>query len=891
LTSIQKSGKPAGPSTGYALSLAALVAGVLLRWLLDPVMGDTLPLVTLFGAVAAAVWFSEYRAAIVVALAGYVACNYLFIEPRGVLGLAELDNQVGLAAYVFTCALIIGFGERLRRARASAAQRGELLRVTLRSIGDAVITTDVEGRITYLNQVAEAATGWSLADASNRPLETVFRIINETTRQPVDNPASRALAAGVVVGLANHALLIRKDGAEIPIDDSAAPIRDERGVVSGCVLTFRDVTTHRRATRDKEGQLLAARMLASIVESSEVGIIRKSLQGMIQSWNAAAERLFGYSAAEAVGRHISLVIPPERLAEEDEIIKSLEAGRRMEHFETERLRADGTRIWVSLTVSPVKDDEGNVIGASKMVRDITDRKVAEAERQKFAALVESSTDFIGICDLNAVPIFVNRAGLELVGLDSVEAARSMTVWEFFFPEDRERIRRELFPAVLEKGHAEIEVRFRNFKTGAARWMVYKILTLTDGEGRPVAIGSVSQDITDRRRLEDTLRGLAADLSDADRRKDEFLATLAHELRSPLAPLSNVLEVWKRSDDPAMLDGARATMERQLGQMVRLVDDLLDLNRITHNRLELRRGRVEISDVIQQAVEVCRLLADSLGHELRVQVPSEPTWLEADSARLAQVLGNLLNNACKYTDPGGKISVTAQRQDGEVAIVVKDSGVGISPEKLDTIFDMFMQVDQSSDRAQGGLGIGLTLVKRLVEMHGGTVEAKSEGRGRGSEFIVRLPTLPALHAAALPAAAVSAGAPAPRGRRILIVDDNTDSAISLAMLLQLEGNETFTAHDGLEAIAAAEKHCPDVLLLDIGLPKLNGHDVCRHVREQAWGKDIVLIALTGWGQDEDRRKSREAGFDGHLVKPVDHDALSELLRSVTASRAGADSNRS
>ena len=727
-----------GTALRYALAFTVLVAAVISRLLLDPVLGDTLPLVTLFGAVAYAVWVSGFPAAIVAAIFGYVACAYLFIEPRGQLGLDNLSNVVGLGAYLFTCVLIIGLGRAMRVAQARAAAGRETLRVTLRSIGDAVVTTDVEGRVTYINEVAESLTGWAHQEARGQPLDTVFRIVNERTRARVDNPAVRALREGVVVGLANHTVLIRKDGVECPIDDSAAPIRDERGRVSGCVLIFRDVTVQRRAEREKASQLRDARLLASIVESSDVAIVSKSLGGEIQTWNAAAERLFGYSAAEAIGRHISLVIPPERIAEEEQIIASLKEGQRIEHFQTERLRADGRRVWVSLMISPVKDEQGNVVGASKMARDITDRKEAEADRQRFVTLVESSTDFIGICDLHGTPIFINRAGLAMVGLDDIEEARGRNVTDFFFPEDRPRIMQELLPAVLENGHGEVQIRFRNFKTGAARWMDYKVLTLTDGAGRPNAFATVSQDVTERKRLEDTLRGLAADLSEADRRKDEFLATLAHELRNPLAPLSNVLEVWKRTNDPQVLRRTRDTMERQLGQLVRLVDDLLDLNRITHNRLELRPSRVELNAVIQQAVEACRPVADSLGHELRVSLPSEPHYLTADPARLAQVFGNLLSNACKYTERGGKISLTAERQGSEVVVAVKDTGIGIPPDKLASIFDMFMQVDTSLEKAQGGLGIGLTLVKRLVHMHGGTVEAKSEGRG--SEFIVRLPVL-------------------------------------------------------------------------------------------------------------------------------------------------------
>ena len=867
-----------GSWLAFALGFVALALAVIVRWLLDPVLGNTLPLVTVFGAVAAAAWLGGYRLAVPIALLGYLICHYLFIEPRGHVDLSGAATTVGLVAYLFTCALIILFGEVARISHSRATERREVFRVTLRSIGDAVITTDIQGRINYLNGVAESLTGWSQKDALGKPLERVFHIVNENTRQPVESPATRALREGVVVGLANHTILMRKDGSECPIDDSAAPIRDEQGHVSGCVLIFRDVSAQRLAEREKANQLLTARLLASIVESSNDAIVGKSLDGVIQSWNAAAERLFGYTAEQAVGRHISLVIPPERLAEENQIIANLRAGKRVEAFETERVRSDGQLIIVSLTISPIKDADGNVVGASKIVRDISDQKRVESERQKFVTLIENSPDFIGMCDLDGVPFFINRAGLEMVGLDSIEEARRTPVVEFFFPEDQQLLMEKFFPDVLEHGRGEIEIRFRHFKTGQARWMAYKVLMLTDEANRPVAYATVSQDVTERKRLADDLRRLAIDLSENDRRKNEFLATLAHELRNPLAPMSNMLEVVKRADgDGTVVKRALETIERQLGQMIRLVDDLLDLNRITHDRLHLRRSEVELSSVVQQAVEVARPLLDASSHELIIDLPKEPVYLNADGARLAQVFGNLLNNSSKYTRANGTIWLTAERMDGDVVVKVKDNGAGIPPDKLNSIFDMFMQVDRTAERSQGGLGIGLTLVKRLAEMHGGSIEARSDGEGKGSEFIVRLPVL---EQTKLDTPSSDLGADSTLQRRVLLVDDNLDSADSLAMLLEITGNKTYMAHDGIEAVEAVEKYRPEVILLDIGLPKLDGHEVCRRVRSQPWGHNIIIIALTGWGQDDDRRKSEEAGFNGHLVKPVDYDLLLELLGKLT-----------
>ena len=808
--------------------------------------------------------------------------TYLFIAPRGQLMPEGFGQMVGLVAYLFTCTLIIGFGEAARLARNRSSKQGELLRVTLRSIGDAVITTDVGGRVTDFNAVAEAVTGWTRREAIGQPLDAVFRIINEHTRQPVANPATRALREGTVVGLANLTLLIRRDGSECPIDDSAAPIRDAAGVVSGSVLIFRDVTAQRAVENERAHQLHTARLLAAIVESSDDAIISKSLDGTIRSWNGSAERLFGYSAEEAIGRHISLVIPEERLAEEDQIIAKLKEGQRIDHFETERQGKDRQRIPVSLSISPLKDGKGGIIGASKIVRDVTRQRQAESDREKFVTLIESSTDFIGMCDMNGIPFFVNRAGLALVGLDSIEEARRTPVQEFFFPEDQPRIIGEFFPKVVEDGHGEIEVRFRHFKTGEARWMAYKVQTLTDAVGMPIGLATVSQDVSERKRLADDLLRLAASLSEADRRKDEFLAMLAHELRNPLAPISNAVYVLRLGiNDETAIHAAHETLDRQVRQMSRLVDDLLDVSRITRGKIELRKERIALAPVIDHAIETARAVYKNVDRELIVEYPQESIYLDADPARLAQVVGNLVNNACKFTEKGGRIRVTAERDGTNVVIVVRDDGIGLAANQQSRIFDLFTQVDTSLERSRDGLGIGLTLVKTLVEMHGGGVEVRSDGLGHGSEFVVRLPT------AAAPATVASPSAPrepaAAISHRVLIVDDNQDGAESLAILLQLAGHEVRTANDGFEALDAVAEWRPDAVLLDIGLPKLNGYEVCRRIRQQPWGKDLLLLATTGWGQEEDHHRSREAGFDGHIVKPIDYDALASRLASLPSRR--------
>ena len=374
---------------------------------------------------------------------------------------------------------------------------------------------------------------------------------------------------------------------------------------------------------------------------------------------------------------------------------------------------------------------------------------------------------------------------------------------------------------------------------------------------------------------DRLR-LLKELKDSDRRKDEFLATLAHELRNPLAPLRNAAQLLRLGGhDPAVVKQARATMERQLATMVRLIDDLLDVSRITYGCIGLKKQRIDLANVLASAIESSRPLIEAAGHDFRISLPREPIILEADMTRLAQVFMNLLNNAAKYTEPGGRIELKAERHSAEAWVGVKDSGIGIAREALPRVFDMFMQADHSLERAGGGLGIGLTLVKRLVEMHGGTVEAASAGPLKGSEFIVRLP----IAAAANAEPDSGQGTDARKGtspRRVLVVDDNVDAVESLAMLLQMMGNEVRSAQDGLEAVNIAASFRPEVVLMDIGMPKMNGYDAARHIRGEPWGKDILLVALTGWGQTEEQRRSKEAGFDLHLVKPVQPAALQELL---------------
>lgn len=429
---------------------------------------------------------------------------------------------------------------------------------------------------------------------------------------------------------------------------------------------------------------------------------------------------------------------------------------------------------------------------------------------------------------------------------------------------------------LGKGWMTPESLTRAVENATERWAMAREM-----QDQGAALSQTNQQLqmalSERLRTEDELRRLAAELSEADRRKDVFLATLAHELRGPLSPIRNGLQLMKLTrNNGEELEQVRAMIERQLLQLVRLVDDLLDVSRITQEKMELRKERVDLRAVIDAAVETSRPALEQAGHELSVVLPDEPVFVDGDPARLAQVVSNLLNNSAKYTHRGGHVRLMAGIDDGLALVSVKDDGIGIPAGMIGRVFEMFTQVDRKLEKTTGGLGIGLSLVKGLMQMHGGTIEAHSDGEGMGSEFVVRLPTMMDAVHKPKPASRQTSEVVPSALRRILVVDDNADAAESLGQLLEVLGNEVRVANDGEAGVAAAAQFRPEVVLMDIGMPKLNGYDAAQHIRQQSWGKGILLVALTGWGQEEDQKKSADAGFNHHLVKPVELDALTKLL---------------
>ena len=499
-------------------------------------------------------------------------------------------------------------------------------------------------------------------------------------------------------------------------------------------------------------------------------------------------------------------------------------------------------------------------------------------------------DAVVAFDNNAHIIFMNAAAERQYGKQASDTLGRMKseLYEESWPDADEKL--PATHALHDSGSYRVH-SIHVTRDGAAIHVESTVSQLRDAGGNTIGRLAVIRDITDRVRAEEAinaarteqelidaaLRESQAQLKDADRRKDEFLATLAHELRNPLAPIRNALQIMRLTNEAVIHENARSIIERQLQQMVHLVDDLLDVSRISQGKVELRCEHADLAAVVQAAVETSRPLIDAGKHELTLRLPPPGALIvDVDVTRITQVIANLLNNAAKYTPQQGRIEIAAERANGRARISVKDSGVGIPAEMLPQVFEMFAQIDRTLERAQGGLGIGLALVKSLVGLHGGSVEVHSKGQGHGSQFVVNLPL-------ALADAEITPQEPAPaltsrqsKNIRVLVVDDNVDSADSLSQCLRMLGYQTLTAHDGLEAVRSAASYLPNVALLDIGLPHVSGHEAAKQIRALPGGERLLLIALSGWGQEEDHRRSKAAGFDHHFVKPVDIDALTNVL---------------
>jgi hypothetical protein len=599
--------------------------------------------------------------------------------------------------------------------------------------------------------------------------------------------------------------------------------------------------------------------------------------GHVSTWNSGARLIKGYAPEEIIGRHFSTFYTQEAIERgwpQHELKIATMQGR----FEDEgwRVRKDGSRFWANVIITALRDDDGHLLGFSKITRDLSARRAEEEalrqSEERFRLLVDGVMDYaIFMLDPDGVISSWNYGAQRIKGYTRAEVlGKHFSI--FYADEDIQSGKPwEELTTARKTGRAEDE-GWRLRKNGEKFWARVVVSALYDGDGRLRGFAKVTQDLSQREH--------ARELEKTAQRVNEFIAMLAHELRNPLAPIRSALQVMERlpATDPAQA-AMRATIDRQSAQLTRIVDDMLDIARITRGTLKVERRVVDVAEIVERAVETAKPALEHAKHQLSVELPGGRIAVEGDLTRLIQVLANLLTNAARFTASGGKIRVSARKEGGEVVLSVRDNGRGIPAESLDSIFGMFVQGKEPVHRVGGGLGIGLALARRITELHGGTVSARSEGEGKGSEFTVRLPLVSqdAAGSLAKPAPVLAAADSFPL-RRILIVDDNADAADALEALLRSLGHDTMVAYDGVQALHLAEGFRPDIVLLDIGLPGLSGYEVARRLRAMGGPKPKKIIAITGWGQEGDRTLSREAGFDVHLVKPVDEAELRGILET-------------
>ncbi len=612
--------------------------------------------------------------------------------------------------------------------------------------------------------------------------------------------------------------------------------------------------------------------LNNLLSSTNIAMLFLDRQFRIKRFTPALTRLFNVIPSD-INRPITDIA--SRFADHDlleyarAVLEQLVPNEREIHLD------DGQAYLCR--IQPYRTQEDYIDGVVLTFTDITALHRASQRVERLATVVTDSNDAITVFDLTGRYVSWNRAAERIYGYSEVEALKMNAT--ALLPE-HELPRHEEFMRKIRNNEptpSSVEMQ-RLTKHGAVLDVWVTLSVLHDDANNAITVATTERDNTAQRRIEQELRARSEKLMEADHRKDEFLAMLAHELRNPLAPIRNAVEALRRTfSEEEALHTARDVIDRQVQHLSHLINDLLDAARITQGQVALRRRPVALSTIVERGIELNRPLIDLRGHKLSINLPPRPVWLEGDATRLAQVLGNLLNNAAKYTTDKGAITVSAEVEGDQVVLCVRDSGIGIPADLLPHIFDLFTQGDRSLDRSQGGLGIGLTLVRQLVELHGGSVMAASAGPGQGSQFEVRLPlalsqVMPAsVHIAPEPATVSSA-----RPRRVLLVDDNTDTVESMAALLDIEGHDVRTATHAATAIELAETFRPHAVVLDIGLPVMDGYEVARRLRQLPHMDKALLLAVTGYDKPEDRRRSKEAGFDYHLVKPVDPVAILALL---------------
>jgi PAS domain S-box-containing protein len=650
--------------------------------------------------------------------------------------------------------------------------------------------------------------------------------------------------------------------------------------------TASNISWHDKFAQTAQGQL------AAIISSSDDAIVSKSLDGMIQSWNLGAQQTFGYTPEEAIGRHISLIIPPERIDEETTILSRLKRGQRIDHFETVRVRKNGTYVDVSISVSPVRDADGNIVGASKIARDITEVKRAE---QRFRAVVEATPECVKIVAPDGTLEFMNHAGTCMIEPDQDNAAVRPNVFDLIAPEHREEwIERHKRVCSGERMSWEFEIVGLQ---GTRRWMESHSVPLTLPDGR-VAQLAVSRDITVRKNFEreresllNSERAAREEAEQAGRLKDEFLATLSHELRTPLNAILGWSQLLSISSQEVDLKEGIDAIRRNARAQAQLIEDLLDMSRIISGKVRLDVQSTDLAAVIQAAIESISPAAEAKDIRVRTVLDPHAGHVSGDPTRLQQVIWNLLTNATKFTPKGGKVDVFLERVNSHLEITVRDTGIGIAPDHLPVVFERFRQIDSSTSRSHGGLGLGLSIVKQLVELHGGTVRVTSPGENLGTTFIVALPLSPLrpsedrTHPKALESPTFDGSRVDLTGVKVLVVDDEPDARALIRRVLTQCGAEVCAAESAAQGLIQLRSFRPHVLVSDIGMPGTDGYEFMRSVRALSAheGGHTPAVALTAFARSEDRMRAMLAGFQVHVAKPIEPQELAVTVHSLSNRR--------
>ena len=749
---------------------------------------------------------------------------------------------------------------------AGPPNEAQLMRGAIVSSSDAaIISRDLNGTITSWNAAAERILGYSAQEAIG---QSIRMIVPPELQQEEDEVLKRVRAGE---GIRPYETVRQaKDGRRIDISLTVSPIKSPDGTVIGASNIAMDVTLAKQLERD-------ARHFAAIIATSEDAIVSKTLDGTVVTWNAAAERLFGYTASEIIGRSIRLIVPPDRQDEEDRVLSAVRRGETLDHFETLRQRKDRTLIPISLTVSPIRDLSGEIVGVSKIARDLSRTQRVQRDASRLAAIVDSSDDAIVGKNVNGIITSWNAAAQRMFGYSAEEMiGRSVRL---LIPDDRQHEEDDVLGRITRGQRLEHYETVRRKKDGTLFPVSLTVSPVINDEGVVIGASKIARDITERVRADEERRRLLEMARAANRLKDEFLATLSHELRTPLNAIAGYARMMQAGLlSPEKQGGAVDTIVRNASSLGQMIEDVLDVSRIVSGRVRLNVQPVEMSTVVREAIETSQPAADARSIRLDVIVDPRGTLVSGDPDRLRQVLWNLCSNAIKFSEKGGRVQVRLERVNSHIELAVSDNGIGISPEFLPHLFERFSQADAGVARLHGGLGLGLAICRHLVELQGGRISAQSGGVGQGSTFRVTLPVRSVhghvvesiRHHPVTPTHIRETQIPQLNGVQILVVDDDADSLALSREILETTGATVITADNGRDALEKLHRNRANVLIADLGMPTMDGFAFIAQIRQStdAAIREIPAAALTAFARSEDRVRAMDSGFEMHLSKPID-----------------------